>query len=398
MTRTTGRIERTAVAGELVAAFIPDPLPPRAPPLELGPLAEALRRAESALARLQVAGAMVPSVPGFLYSFVRKEAIVSWQIEGTQATLLDLLRHEADCPTGEALPDDVHEVCNYLAALDYARAELRDPKGLPLSLRLLNETHRRLMQGVRGATKSPGEIRRSQNWIGGTRPGNAAYVPPPAPAVGPLLSALETFIHGDERLPPLVRAGLVHVQFESIHPYLDGNGRLGRLLIALLLEHWGLLPEPLLYLSVFFKQHRAEYYRRLAAVRSEGDFEGWLHFFIEGVAVVAAEAVATIRDLFARVSADRARLLAEPGASLVALRLFEQLPEHPIVTVQRAVTLLDTTKPTAIKAIGVLVAAGVLGERTGRRRDRAFHYVAYLERLLVGTELGPGGEDREPAS
>ncbi len=215
-------------------------------------------------------------------------------------------------------------------------------------------------------------------------------MPPPPHAVGELLGRLEKFIHGKSELPPLVRAGLVHVQFETIHPYLDGNGRIGRLLIALLLENWNLLSQPLLYLSLFFKQHRAEYYQRLDAVRTEGDFEGWLAFFLEGVAVIANGAVATTRDLFALVTADRAKVLAAPTTSVMAARLFELLPEHPIVTIGSAKDLLDTTKPTVTKAVSALVDAGVLVETTGRRRDRTFGYAAYLDRLAAGTELERG--------
>src|SRR6267154_4262045 len=251
--RVIGRTLRRTVAGEEIAAFIPYPLPPRDPPLKLdGKLAALLLRAQQALARLEVAGEMVPSLDWFIYAFVRKEAVVSSQIEGTQATLVDLLTFEAE----ESAPPnaDVEEVCNYLDALTYARNQLGDPKGLPLSMRLLNQTHQRLMRGVRGAEKLPGEVRRSQNWIGGTRPGNAAYVPPPPQALAEALSAFEKYLPAeDDGLPPLVRVGLLHVQFETIHPYLDGNGRIGRLLVTLLLEHWNLLAKPLLYLSLFFK-------------------------------------------------------------------------------------------------------------------------------------------------
>jgi Fic family protein len=330
---------------------------------------------------------MVPSVNWFLYSFVRKEAVISSQIEGTQATLLDLLTFEAagSVPAGETA--DVREICNYLDALAFVRRQLANPKGLPLSIRLINQAHRRLMKGARGSNKMPGEIRRSQNWIGGNRPGNAVYVPPPPQAVGGLLGELEQFIHANSNLPALLRAGLIHVQFETIHPYLDGNGRIGRLLIALLLEHWKLLSQPLLYLSLFFKQHRAEYYRRLDAVRTEGDFEGWLAFFLEGIGSIADEAVATIKDLFALIASDRAKVLAASGTSVAASRLFELLPEHPIVTIGGVVGMFKTTKPTASKSVMALVDAGILVETTGRRRDRTFSYAAYLDRLRTGTDL-----------
>jgi Fic family protein len=386
--RITGRFERTSVGGEEVAAFIPNPLPPGTPPLVVNAaLTLRLRAAEQALARLELAGEMVPSVDWFIYAFVRKEAVLSSQIEGTQATLVDLLTFEAQEPTAAPPNADVEEVCNYLDALALARKELAAPKGLPISMRLLDKVHRRLMRGVRGAERAPGEVRRTQNWVGGSRPGNAAYVPPPSLALGDALSAFEKYLHGDDALPPLVRTGLLHVQFETIHPYLDGNGRIGRLLVMLLLEHWKLLTKPLLYLSLFLKRHRDEYYRRLTAVRVDGDWEGWIDFFLDGVASIADEAVGAARELFALVAADRARVLGCDGMSVVALRLFELLPRHPVVTVASVMKLVDTTKPTAGKGIDLLVRAGVLSETTGKKRDRSFVYEQYLDRLRIGTEL-----------
>jgi Fic family protein len=386
MARITGRYQRTLAGSEEVAVFVPLPLPPRRPSLVIDDrIGERLRAAGHALTRLDLAGEMVPSLDWFLYAFVRKEAVVSAQIEGTQATLVDLLTFEA---ADDASPDaDVEEVCNYLEALNFARGQLAKPDGLPLSMRLLNEAHRRLMHGARGANEQPGEVRRSQNWIGGSRPGNAVYVPPPPRCLPDLLRDLERYLHADDDLPPLVRVGLAHVQFETIHPYLDGNGRIGRLLIALLLEHWGLLHAPLLYLSLFFKRQREEYYRRLNAVRSEGDWEAWTDFFLDGVATIADEAVASARELFGLVTADRGRVLAQATTSVSAARLFELLPSHPLVTVAVAMRLLKTTKPTATRAIETLVAAGVLVETTGRRRDRSFAYQAYVDRLRTGTEL-----------
>lgn len=388
--RVTGRYERTTVGGEEIAAFIPLALPPADPPIGVDAgLAERLRTAEQALVRLELAGEMVPSLDWFIYAFVRKEAVLSSQIEGTQATLVDLLTFEAEDSAEQSARSnaDVEEVCNYLDALAYSRAQLADPKGLPLSMRLLNGAHQRLMRGVRGADKLPGEVRRSQNWIGGSRPGNAAYVPPPPHALGEVLGAFEKYVHADDTLPPLVRAGLLHVQFETIHPYLDGNGRIGRLLVTLLLEHWKLLTKPLLYLSLFFKRHKGDYYRRLGAVRIDGDWEGWLDFFLDGIATIADEAVASARELFALVAADRARVLAHGGVSVMALRLFEFLPRHPVVNVASVMKLIETTKPTAGRAIDLLVAAGVIVETTGKKRDRSFVYRAYLDRLKVGTEL-----------
>ncbi|MFW6197390.1 MAG: Fic family protein [Myxococcota bacterium] len=388
MARITGRYDRTTAGGEEVAAFIPSPLPPTDPPFSLDADTRGLlRRAEHELARLDLASEMVPSVEWFLYGFVRKEAVLSSQIEGTQATLIDLLKFEAERDEEVAPNADVQEVCNYLDALAYARDQIGRDDGLPISMRLLNEAHRRLMNGVRGTDKRPGELRQSQNWVGGTRPGNAAFVPPPPHALGEVLGDLERYIHADDSLPPLIRAGFLHVQFETIHPYLDGNGRIGRLLITLLLEHWNQLSQPLLYLSLFFKRHRDDYYRLLNAVRVEGDWEAWTRFFLEGVATIAGEATDTARDLFARVNGDRARALAVPKSTVMAVRLFEELPRHPIVTIARVTELLDTTKPTAAKAVSILVEAGVLTETTGRRRDRTFSYAAYLDLLRAGTEL-----------
>ena len=389
--RETGRYESTSAGGEQVRAFVPHALPPTGPPVLIeGELAERVRAAEQALVRLELAGEMVPSLDWFIYAFVRKEAVLSSQIEGTQATLMDLLNYEAenDAPPPNA---DVEEVCNYLDALTFAREQLADPSGLPLSMRLLNETHRLLLRGVRGENKQPGEVRRSQNWIGGSRPGNAAYVPPPPNALPEVLSAFERYIHADDELPPVVRAGLLHVQFETIHPYLDGNGRIGRLLVTLLLEHWRLLTRPLLYLSLFFKRHRQEYYRRLNAVRVDGAWEAWLDFFLDGVATIADEAVATSRDLFTLVTADRQRVIHHTGVNLLAVQLFERLPSRPIVTAPWVVEALSTTKPTAGRAIEALEGAGVLVETTGKKRDRVYAYQAYLDRLRAGTELGDEG-------
>ena len=370
--------------------FVPYPLPPRKPPLEMeAKRVVLLTHAEQALARLDVAGEMVPSLDWFIYAFVRKEAVVSAQIEGTKATLIDLLEYEAAADDHPAV-EDVREVCNYLDALKYARSQLKNPKGLSLSMRLLHEAHRRLMRGVRKGNKQPGEVRRSQNWIGGTRPGNAVFVPPPPEEVPALLSELEKYLHADDELPPLVRIGLAHVQFETIHPYLDGNGRIGRLLITLLLEHGKLLSAPLLYLSLFFKRHRAEYYRLLGEVKRSGSWEAWTDFFLEGVATIADEAVGAARDVFSQVNADRERLLAAPRASVMAIRLLEQLPVHPVLTIPGVVKLLETTKPTAGKAVQLLEGIGILVETSGKRRDRTFAYKAYLERLRSGTELEEG--------
>ncbi|MGB5161563.1 MAG: Fic family protein [Thermoanaerobaculia bacterium] len=387
MARSTGVYEPTEVAGEAIEAFVPHPLPPSRPQLEItGDLAAQLQTAQTNLASLEAAGRMVPSLDWFVYAFVRKEAVISSQIEGTQASLDDLLASEAEARS-TAPPEHVEEICNYLEALSYARSQLHSDKGLPLSLRLLHGAHKRLMSGTRGQDKQPGKIRQSQNWIGGTRPGNARFVPPPPHRLTELMGQLETYLNSEDSLPPLVRAGLAHAQFETIHPYLDGNGRLGRLLIALCLEDWGLLSEPLLYLSLFFKRHRQEYYTRLGAIRTDGDWEGWLAYFLEGIAVVADESVTLIRSLFDVLTKDRSRYLHSGGATVVGARLFESLPQHPLVTVKSVVKICDTTKPTAAKAIGSLTDAGILEEVSGRSRDRAWAYRQYLDLLREGTEL-----------
>jgi Fic family protein len=388
MKRTTGRYEKTMVAGEEVRAFIPHPLPPKKPALQVDPsMTEDLEAAKASIERLAIAGEMVPSVEWLVYAFVRKEAVLSSQIEGTQATLVDLFAHEAIEADQPTLGSDVDEVCNYLSALTFARSELRRKKGLPLSMRLLNQAHRRLMAGRPGKGAMPGEVRSSQNWVGGTRPGNAIFVPPPPHALGDVLSKFELWMHAKDRMHPLVRCALLHAQFETIHPYLDGNGRIGRLLITLLLEHWGLLSEPLLYLSLFFKRNRDEYYGRLSDIRTEGDWEAWVAYFLEGVRVTADETTETVRQIFALVSHDRAVALAHPETTITAARLFEDMPKQPIVTVSSAVKRLGSTKPTISKAITALVNAGILVETTGRRRDRLFSYTAYLDLLREGTEI-----------
>jgi cell filamentation protein, protein adenylyltransferase len=380
MARITGDYRTTTVAGETVRAFIPLPLPPQNPALHLDEAAsQLLIAAEFAVGRLAVAAMMVPSPEWFLYGYVRKEAVVSSQIEGTQATLTDLLTFEATHKTQH--PDDVQDVCNYLAALTYARAELKRSDGLPLSTRLLCAAHKRLMKGVRGEDKQPGELRRSQNWIGGSRPGNAMFVPPPADEVVTAMADLDRWIHASDSLPPLVRAGLAHVQFETIHPFLDGSGRIGRLLITLLVEHWRLLTSPLLYLSVAIKRRQAEYYQRLSAVREGGDWEGWTRFFLECVRDAADDGVSAAQRVFALTGRDRQRLLARKETTIPAVRLFDDLPNNPVVTLARVMTMLKTTKPTALKAIDALVKAGILHETTGKERDRVFAYEKYLQIL-----------------
>lgn len=384
MARITGTYREAVVGGETVRAFIPLPLPPQEPTLVIeGDLAKLHTDALAAIGQLAVAGTMVPSANWFLYGFVRKEAVISSQIEGTQATLMDVLTYEATQKAER--PAGVEEVCNYVDALNWARAEIARPKGLPVSVRLLCAAHKRLMRGTRGTEKQPGAIRTSQNWIGGARPGNASFVPPPPDAVLDALTELERWIHGGDPLPPLVRAGLAHVQFETIHPFLDGNGRIGRLLIALLVEHWGLLDSPLLYLSLAFKRHRAEYYRSLLDVRTKGDWEGWTSFFLRCIRESARDAVSAAKRLFALLSKDRRTVANHKAATVTAVRLFDFMPEHPIVTLPSVIELLKTTKPTAGKAIDALCRVGILNETTGKQRDRVYAYDAYLRILAEDT-------------
>lgn len=385
MPRTTGtyRVSRVGGAGgEDVRAFVPAPLPPADPPLVLDDRLSALHaEAVTAVGKLGVAGAMVPSAQWFLYGFVRKEAVVSSEIEGTQATLQDVVTFEA---TKQAeRPDDVRDVCNYVDALTFARKEIASAKGLPLSTRLLCEAHKRLMRGVRGADKMPGEVRRSQNWIGGTRPGNARFVPPPPEVVSEIMAQLEKWLHSDDALPPLVKAGLAHVQFETIHPFLDGNGRIGRLLITLLLEQWGLLKSPMLYLSLALKRRQQQYYAHLTAVRDGGDWEGWTAFYLECVREAADDGVRAAERLFALLGKDRARLIAHDSVTVPAVRLLDLLPSNPVVTLPLAIELLGVSKPTVIKAIEALEETGILKETSGKRRDRVYAYHKYLD-VLTG--------------
>lgn len=380
MKRSTGTYATSTTLGVAVRAFVPHPLPPTDPPLVTASFADLNRQAELALARLSGVSGLVPSVDWLLYSAVRKEALLTSQIEGTQATLTDLLDEEAGFKVRNT--DDVAEVTNSLRAFRLVQKQLRDPKGLPISVRLLCEAHRLLLDGVRGAGKQPGEPRHSQNWIGGTRPGNAVFVPPPPSLLPELLSNLERFIHeAPGELLPLVKIALIHAQFETIHPFLDGNGRIGRLLIAALLEHWNLLTEPLMYLSGYLKQHQAEYYRRLSVIRSEGDWESWVSFFLEGVAVAAADAERSIIDIASLIATDRRKLLQSPKASPASYRLFELLPMMPRFTVERARQQLDTTFPTANAAVQLLEQLGIVVEVTGQKKNRSYSYQGYVDLL-----------------
>lgn len=380
-----GRFVEAPVGGELVRAFVPPPLPPD-PPIDIGSLLMSLGQADRALGRLDGITLLLPRQELFLYMYVRKEAVLSSQIEGTQSTLSDLLRFETQAQAGQPV-EDLREVSNYVDAMMYGFERLET---LPLSLRLIREMHSRLLQSGRGGGKSPGEFRRSQNWIGGTRAGNALFVPPPVSELDACLAAFETFMHEEQsKLPALIKAGLLHVQFETIHPFLDGNGRIGRLLVTLYLCVRGVLLKPLLYLSLYLKSHRAEYYRLLQQVREQGAWEAWLEFFLKGVAETANQAfdaAAGIVDLF---KADRERINAGKDRSGSALRVHELLQQHPFVTAGQLTKRTGLTMPTVNAALADLVRLGIVEEVTGRRRGRVFGYRNYLRLLNEGTDPLP---------
>jgi Fic family protein len=368
---------------ETVRAFVPPPLPPN-PPVRPEAVQRPLEQANQALGRLDGLASALPNLSLFIYAYVRKEAVLSSQIEGTQSSLSDLLLFENGEAPGVPL-NDVQEVSNYVAALTHGLERLRG--GFPLSLRLIREIHGVLLSKGRGSDKEPGEFRQSQNWIGGNRPGTAAFVPPPPELVLECMSALELFLH-DERagLPMLIKAGLVHVQFETIHPFLDGNGRLGRLLITFLLCAGGVLREPILYLSLYFKQHRSVYYDLLDRVRTKGDWETWLDFFLTGVRDTAEQAAAAARRILTVFDEHRRKIeaLGRPAASV--LRVFEHMQRNPIVSIPAAAASIGISAPTVAKSLEHMRRLGMLREITGRQRHRLFVYDAYLAILSEGTE------------
>lgn len=380
----TGDYESTTVGGETVRAFIPKRLPPD-PPLDFGAdLQSALEDATLAVGRLDGAAARLPDPLFFLYPYVRKEALLSSQIEGTQSSLSDLLLYELDEAPGAPI-DDVVEVSNYVAALDHGLRRIR--AGFPLSNRLIREIHEVLLLKGRGSRKDPGNFRRSQNWIGGTRPGNASFVPPPHNRVPDCMAELEQFIHAeDDGLATMVRAGLAHPQFETIHPFLDGNGRVGRLLITLMLCDAHVLKEPLLYLSLFLKQHRTLYYELLDRVRRTGDWEAWLSFFLEGVAKTADEAAATELRLTSLFDKHHSELEQEGRRAGSALKVHEALKSRPLLTIAKAAELTGLSFPAVSSAMDVLEELDVAAEVTGRKRGRVFSYEEYLRILSEGTE------------
>jgi len=380
----TGRYEVLSIGGEQVRAFIPAPLPPVPPLVFEGALQPRLEEAVLAVGRLDGVSALLPDKALFLYAYVRKEAVLSSQIEGTQSSLSDLLLFELDEAPGVPL-DDVVEVSNYVAALEHGLTRLRG--GFPLSNRLIREIHGVLLSRGRGSSKDPGEFRRSQNWIGGTRPGNAVFVPPPHTSIPDCMSALEQFLHATtDGLPVLVRAGLAHVQFETIHPFLDGNGRVGRLLITFLLCQAEVLHDPLLYLSLYLKQNRPAYYELLDGVRRDGDWEAWLAFFFDGVRRTAEGAVATAQELAELFRADRSQIEPQGRRAGSALRVHQALKTRPISSMPEVCRTTGLSFPAASSAMGLLVDQGIARELTGKRRNRLFVYDRYLAILAQGTE------------
>ena len=376
---SSGEFVTISNVGEMCRAFVPNPLPPQPPLVWSAELQAQFAAANTALGRLDGIAALLPDTSIFLYSYVRKEAVLSSQIEGTQSSLSDLLLFENEQAPGVPL-DDVQEVSNYAAALEHGLKRIRE--GLPLSLRLIKELHSILLSKGRGSGKLPGEFRTSQNWIGGTRPGNARFVPPPPERLMESLSALEKFLHDQpEKTSTLVKAALAHVQFETIHPFLEGNGRVGRLLITLLLCVEGSLQQPLLYLSLFFKRHRSLYYEFLQTAREEGDWESWLMFFFEGVATTGNEAFATANKLLKLFDTDRERVKTLGRASGSALELHRYFQRRPIGSVPKAHRELKISIPTLHSAAKHLVNLGILHELSGKTRYRIFSYANYLDAL-----------------
>lgn len=376
-----GKYRLVSTVGEKVQAFVPNPLPPE-PPLEISPyLQKKLDEAVHALGRLDGMADNLPDINLFLYMFVRKEAVLSSRIEGTQSSLSDLLLYEANEHPGVPL-NDVREVSNYVEALDYGLERMQG--GFPLSLRLLREIHGKLLAHGRGSSKTPGEFRHSQNWVGGTRPGNAAYVPPPAELAIDCMNALELFLHRED-MPLLIKAALSHVQLETIHPFLDGNGRVGRLMITLLLCHGGLLKHPLLYLSYYFKAHRQYYYELLNEVRLTGDWERWLDFFAEAVIETAKQSISIIKEIETLIGLHRLLIKKLGKASSSAEGVFQVFLKHPISGVASVKANTGLTDATVNSSLRKLVVSGILEEISGKKRNRLFCYSGYLK-ILNGDE------------
>ncbi len=382
---TTGHFETTLFAEEPVKAFVPAPMPP-VPTIDFSDLHRPLEQATIALGSLDAVTRHLPDPQLFIYSYVRREAQLSSEIEGTQSSLSDLLEFELGNRPG-ALIDDVTEVSNYVAALSHGLQRMRDDD-FPLSNRLLRELHRRLLQSGRGSEKQPGEFRRSQNWIGGRRPGVALYVPPPHDRVESCMADLERFIHAtDDGLPSLIRAGLAHAQFESIHPFLDGNGRVGRMLIAFILVQSGALREPILYLSLYLKQFRSTYYDLLNQLRDDGDWESWLQFFLEGVRLTAQHGVETAQRLTRLFEDDRQQIAVSGRRANSAIRAHHEFMHRPLLSISAVRDGTNLSFSAADAAVQHLEGLGIVEEITGRRRDRRYVYADYLSTL--NEELNP---------
>jgi len=383
MQRTAGTYVTTSVGDEIVQAFIPHPLPPD-PLLSLNPADnELLQEANRNLGKLD---GVIPSlnIPLLTYMYVRKESVLSSQIEGTQSSLSDLLLHESEHRPDVPL-DDVQEVSSYVAAMDWGLQRIRE--GFPVSNRLMREIHQILLSKGRGSASNPGEFRRSQNWIGGSRPGNARYVPPPWEQVEPCMSDLEKFIHDiPEKTPSLIKTALAHIQFETIHPFLDGNGRIGRLLITLILCGEGVLSEPVLYLSLFFKQNREEYYTLLNQVRTDGDWEAWIRFYLEGVNDTSLQAIRAANEIRALFHKNHVMLSSERRTSGSSMKVHEYLKQQPIVSIKDVAEKTGLAFQTALTTLERLRVLGITEEITGKQRNRLYTYSAYVDLLNEGTE------------
>ena len=382
--RSTGQYITISTIDEVCKAFVPDSLPPN-PSLDIDDeLRESIDQALLALGRLDTITTLLPDAALFLYAYIRKEAVLSSQIEGTQSSLSDLLIHESEQAPGLPM-SDVVEVSHYVAAMEHGLERLR--LGFPLSLRLIREIHEVLLSHNRGRDKMPGEFRRSQNWIGGTRPGNARFVPPPSELIMDCMGNLEKFLHNDPvKTSPLIKAALAHVQFETIHPFIDGNGRLGRLLITLLLCSEGVLHDPLLYISLFLKSHRDEYYEHLQNVRIEGDWEAWLKFFITGVRSTAEQAVDTTKRLMNLIvnNSREIQSLGKGGRSV--MHVFNILSKKPIIRIAKLAKETGLTQPTVSLSLSKLEKLGIVHEVTGKPRNRIYAYSEYIKILSEGTE------------
>lgn len=384
MKRKTGEFRTISTVGETCKAFIPNSLPPK-PKLKIDVETYELEdKALLALGRLDSVSTLLPDTSLFLYMYIRKEAVLSSQIEGTQSSLSDLLLFESESLPGVPL-DDVQEVSNYVSAITHGMKRIRED--FPLSNRLLKEIHGVLLKKGRGSDKDPGEFRRSQNWIGGSRPGNARYVPPPAEEVLNCMGALERYLHNDPiKSPVLIKAALSHVQFESIHPFLDGNGRLGRLLITLLLCAEGVLTDPLLYLSLYFKTHRDNYYNLLQGVRDKGDWESWLKFFLSGVKETAEQAVQTAKNLVDLFASDRIKINNLGKGAGSALRVHHELQRNPISSIPNIVSKTGLSYPTVKASLKKLEKLRIVPSPRQGKRSQLYGYAKYIEILSQGTE------------